>query len=504
MKVNAHIYLISALIFAAWDVMSGQPADSLLEERKVKACEAVHAVTSDPVFSQSVLSICVMTGNGDILAGFNSQAMLVPASNMKLLTTGAAIHTLGKDYRFETRLGYKGEIHDGTLSGDLYIIGGGDPTLASKDSIATPVEQTFAQWATMLTKAGIRKIDGHIIGDGRWFEGMPEEESWVWNDIGTYFGTGSSALMFYENMQSFAVSPGNAPGSPVNIEPHYPITPWMEFRYNCTTGEKGTGDKLYMYTSDLAPVAEIRGTFGVDRGRKRVDCSNKFPEYTCAVYFADWLAKKGITCTKGAADTKLRPVPHERKDSLMIIGCTASPELDRIILATNRASNNLYAETLFRSLGKHCLGNATYEKSALAVENILRSMRLDTAKGLHIKDGSGLSRQNYVSSEFFCRFLEAMMHSPAFEEYVESLPHPGGEGTLQFNLKNHPADIRARIKAKSGSMNGIRCYSGYIIPTQGAKDETVIFSILTGNCTSPSWKVRPLLDKLMAELAGLN
>ena len=278
----------------------------------------------------------------------------------------------------------------------------------------------------------------------------------------------------------------------------------MEFRYNCTTGEKGTGDKLYMYTSDLAPVAEIRGTFGVDRGRKRVDCSNKFPEYTCAVYFADWLAKKGITCTKGAADTKLRPVPHERKDSLMIIGCTASPELDRIILATNRASNNLYAETLFRSLGKHCLGNATYEKSALAVENILRSMGLDTAKGLHIKDGSGLSRQNYVSSEFFCRFLEAMMHSPAFEEYVESLPHPGGEGTLQFNLKNHPAEIRARIKAKSGSMNGIRCYSGYIIPTQGAKDETVIFSILTGNCTSPSWKVRPLLDKLMAELAGLN
>lgn len=504
MKIKAHLYIITTLMLTAWTGMSGQPADSLTSVRMAKARETVQAVASDPVFSQALMSVCVMTGSGEIIADFNSQAMLVPASNMKLLTTGAAIHTLGKGHRFETKIGYRGKVHDGVLTGDLYILGGGDPTIASKDSIATPLEQTFNQWHSLLAKAGIRKIDGHIIGDGRWFEGMPEEESWVWNDIGTYYGTGSSALMFYENMQSFEVSPGETPGSPVNIAPHYPSVPWMEFRYNCTTGEKGTGDQLYMYTSDLAPVAEIRGTFGVDRGRKRVDCSNKFPEYTCASYFSDWLKKKGVTCTKGAADTKLRPMPAERDDSLMIIGSTMSPELERLIFTTNKASNNLYAETLFRALGKHHLGNATYETSAKALESILKGMGLDTSKGLHIKDGSGLSRQNYVSSEFFCRFLEAMMHSPVFEEYVESLPQPGGEGTLKFNMKSYPAETRARIRAKSGSMNGIRCYSGYIIPTQGAKDETIIFSILTGNCTSPTWKVRPLLDKLMAGLAELN
>ena len=97
-----------------------------------------------------------------------------------------------------------------------------------------------------------------------------------------------------------------------------------------------------------------------------------------------------------------------------------------------------------------------------------------------------------------------MMHSPEFEEYVKSLPSPGGNGTLQLNMKNYPAELRSRLKVKSGSMNGIRCYSGYIIPSEGTKDETIIFSILTSNCTAPTWKVRQMLDKLMAALAELN
>jgi D-alanyl-D-alanine carboxypeptidase/D-alanyl-D-alanine-endopeptidase (penicillin-binding protein 4) len=506
MKTGIRIYIISMLLLGSISSIFGQTADSLYAIRKAKAEEAVMAFTSDPVFSQAVLSICVTSGNGETLASHNAHKMVVPASNMKLITTGAAIHALGKDYRYESCLGYKGKIQDGVLNGDLYILGSGDPTLGSRDSIATPLEMTFLHWKNMLEKSGIRKINGHIIGDGRAFEGMPEEESWLWNDIGTYYGTGVSALNFYENMQSFSVTAGAAPGEPVSIAPQYPIVPWMEFRYNCRTGEKGTGDKLYMYTSDLAPVAEIRGTFAVDRGKKRVDCSNKFPELTCAKYFADWLQNNGIPCTKGAADTKLKTdwMTSEIRDSMVVIGSSPSPALKRIIHTTNHASNNLYADALFRTIGKTSIGKADYASSAEALKSILKSMGLDTSKGLYVKDGSGLSRQNLVSADFFCRFLEAMMHSPAFEEYVESLPSPGGNGTLQYNMKNHPVELRSRLKVKSGSMNGIRCYSGYIIPREGTKNETIIFSILTSNCTSPTWKVRPMLDKLMAALAEIN
>ena len=203
MKLKAHIYIITALLLTSFCDICAQTADSLLAVKRKKAEEAVMTIVSDPVFSQAVVSICVTTGCGEPLASHNPSTMLVPASNMKLITTGAAIHTLGKDYRFKTGLGYKGKIHDGTLKGNLYVLGGGDPTLGSKDSIATPLELTFSQWKSLLDKNGIRKIDGHIIGDGRYFDGMAEEETWLWNDIGTYFGTGSSALMFYENMQSF-------------------------------------------------------------------------------------------------------------------------------------------------------------------------------------------------------------------------------------------------------------------------------------------------------------
>ena len=506
MTTKSRIYLVATLLIASFCEICAQTADSLLATKIKKAEEAVLAVVSDPIFSQAAVSICITTGCGETLAAHNPHTMVVPASNMKLLSTGAAIHTFGKDHKFETKLGYKGKIEDGTLKGNLYIIGGGDPTLGSKDSIATPLERTFSQWKTLLDRSGIKRIEGYIIGDGTYFDGMPEEETWVWNDIGTYYGTGSSALIFYENAQSFTVTPGASPGDRLNIEPQYPEAPWMTFRYACTTGDKGTGDKLYMYTSDLYPVAEIRGTFGVDRGRKRVDCSNKFPEYTCAAYFTDWLKAKGVSCTKGAADMKLRNewMPAEMKDSLVTIGTTASPELERIIYSTNHASNNLYAETLFRALGKAISGSATYTSSAAALESTIRKMGVDTSKGIYIKDGSGLSRQNLVSADFFCRFLEAMMHSPAFEEYVDSLPSPGSNGTLQYNMKNYPDELRSRIKAKSGSMNGIRCYSGYIIPTDGTKAETIIFSILTSNCTSPTWKVRPMLDKLLAALAEIN
>lgn len=459
-------------------------------------------IISDPSLKEAVVSISARKGDGSILVDINAEDMLVPASNMKLITTGAAMHAFGPDHKFTTSIGYDGEIKEGVLEGDLYIIGGGDPTTASKDSIAAPLEATFARWEEHIRNAGIRRINGRIIGDGRYFDGMTEHPSWMWEDIGTYYGAGATGLMFYENMQSFMVSAGAAPGKPVNISPSYPETPWMEFRYACETGKAGTGDQLYLYASDLAPVAEVRGTFAVDRAAKRIDCSNKFPEYTCASYFADHLRKHGIPCSGGPSDFRLC-TGSKPAGSLKIIGDTQSPSLGRIIFETNHASNNLYAETLFRHLGKSFRNSACYDSSYVALNDILKSMKLDL-KGSEIADGSGLSRQNYVSSDFLCRFLEAMMSSDSFEDYVTTLPSPGSHGTLAGNMSKSPSEMKERIKVKSGSMGGVRCYSGYVIPTEGCKDDTIIFSIMVNNCTAPSWKVRQLLDKIMAAFAAAN
>ena len=487
--------------------------------------EAATRLTEDPVFSHANVGIKAFTGSGEILAAVNDDKMLVPASNMKLISTGAALFSLGPGFRFSTDIAYDGHVSEGVLHGNLYIVGGGDPTIGSKDSIAVELTATFEEWEKSVRAAGIRKIEGCVVGDGRWLEGMPEEPTWLWNDLGTYYGTGVTGLMFYENMMSFSVRPGSQAGDPVDIRPHYPSCSWMSFRYHCTTGEKGTGDRLYMYTSGFAPVAEITGTFGIDRGQKRVDCSNKFPEYTCAVYFKNFLEKKGIRCCGGAADFRLKKewltgaAPGygigTDGDSLKVIGTTCSPTLQRLAFETNHASNNLYAETLLRGLGREMRGSSCYDSSYVALNDVFKKMKLGTSDRIHVQDGSGLSRQNLVSPDFFCRFLGAMMDSPCFEEFLQSLPYPGGNGSLSYNMKGYDQSLRRRIRVKSGSMNGVRCYSGYVLPEdfggfpdgqcgkipQEMKDRIIIFSVMTNNCVSPQWKVRPMLDRFMAEVA---
>lgn len=482
----------------------------------------VHTLTEDPTFNNAYIGFKAVKGDGEILAAFNAEKVMVPASNMKLISTGAALFSLGPEYRFTTELAYDGHISDGILHGNLYIVGGADPLLGSKDSIAVVLSEMFRQWEMDLQRAGINRIEGYVIGDGRWLNGMGEDPTWQWADLGTYYGTGVTGLMFYENMMTFLVSGGIAEGTPVDIKPYYPSCSWMDFRYNCTTGAKGTGDMLYMYSSEFAPVAEIRGTYGVDKEEKKLDCSNKYPEYTCAVYFKNYLSQKGIVCTGGAGDFKLRrdwmkgqqtsEGLGESGDSLKLIGRSYSPELARIAFKTNHESNNLLAETLFRTIGKEDTGSSCSDSAYVAIHNILKKMHVGSS-GFNIQDGSGLSRQNLVSADFFCRFLGAMMDTPCFEDFLWSLPSPGGNGTLSYNMKGQPEQLRSRFRIKSGSMNGVRCYSGYILPEdfiftpdtevpQEVKDRIIIFSVMTNNCTSPSWKVRPALDRFMVEMAG--
>ena len=490
---------------------------------------SVQAMADDPALIQGLVGICARTVGGKEIVSVNAGKMLIPASNMKLITTGAAMHGLGTDYRFTTSVAYDGTITDGTLHGNLWIVGGGDPTLGSKDSIASPLNNVFRQWGKMVREAGIKRIDGYIIGDGRYFEGAMEEATWLLEDIGTYYGAGTCGLSFYENMMSFSAAPGQNEGDMVDMKPYYPDTPWMDFRYSCTTGAAGTGDQLYMFTSEFAPVAEIRGTLASDKGRKQVDCSNKFPEYTCATYFMKYLESIGISCSKGAGDFKLQTGWMDECEcgesqygecgshGLVTLGKTQSPELERISFETNHQSNNVYAETLLRTIGAELGGSSLYPQSISTMEDILgKGLGIDISKGIFIKDGSGLSRGNLVSPDYFCRFLAAMTHSPSFDKWLGGLPSPGGNGTLSYNMKSCPESVRRRIRMKSGSMNGVRCYSGYILPEgygigqgrtsdscaqESGTEDIIVFSVMVNNCTSPNWKVRPLLDKIITTIA---
>lgn len=451
----------------------------------------------------AVTGILALSPQGDTLVSLNPNTLLMPASNMKLVTTGLALDRLGSESVYETRIGYSGTIRDSVLTGDLYIIGGGDPLLGSDDSMAEALPVLFGDWTESLKAAGIRKIDGHIIGDDRYFSlAMPEEQTWQWDDCGTYYGAGACGLTFFENRQDFRVEAGSEEGAPVRIDEVFPVCPWMEFRYRCSTGEAGTGDRLYFYTSDLAPVGEMRGTYAIDRSPKILECSNKFPALTCAYYFMEWLRENGTGCTGGAADTGLFAPEGgiADRDSLTVIGSTSSPTLEEIAFLTNHESNNVLAETVFLSIGKAVCGAGDYGTSRTAVRNLLQDMGV-YHDDVVIRDGSGLSRHNLLSASFICSFLKAMEESAAFDDFIGSLPSPGSHGTMETVMTDYTDGLKDRIRLKSGSMSGVKCFSGYIFPDTSPDGtpagKPAVFSILINNSTLSQYRMQKIIDRLI-------
>lgn len=464
--------------------------------------EAMKNVLGSDDFKGASVSMLAVTGDGDTLLCHDSGRLLIPASNMKLVSTALAMHSLGPDYRYGTGIGYSGTIEDGTLRGDLYIIGGGDPTIGSANPIATPLDTLFGEWMGMISDTGISHIEGNIVGDGRFFSGMDGHPTWEVCDAGTYYGTGTSGLSFYENVQDFNVSAGEKPGDPVNIEPGYPETPWMEFIYSCTTGKPGTGNSLYFYPDSFYPCGEMRGSFAVDRQPRTEHAANRFPEYTLAWYFWRFLADNGIESEEGPADTgPVFGICAMPQDSLKIIGRTFSAPLSDIIAETNRKSNNLYAETLMKTLGKEYCGSGCYDSSYVAVRGLLEETGV-TGHRTIIRDGSGLSRENLLSADFLCDLLMKMTLSPSFEDFFNSLPRPGGIGTLEYEMQSVPFSIKDRIRMKSGSMGGVRCLSGYIIPETGAREDMIIFSLLVNGYTVPLYRIQRALDSIILSLAA--
>lgn len=457
-------------------------------------------------FRSGLVGVLAVTADGDTLAEYSSVRKLLPASNTKLISTGLALNALGPDFRFRTRIGYSGEIKDGTLCGDLHIIGGGDPTIASGDDIALSADSLLSVWTAMIKEAGIERIDGDIVGDGAFFDGMNECSSWSYGDIGTYYGAGGDGLCFYRNIQEYDVCPGDSVGNAAAISVRYPDTPWLRLSNTSVTAPAGTGDNLYLYNTDLAPVAEMRGTFALDKSPKKLYCSNKFGALTCAWYLQNHLRKAGVEVRGGAADIRYMwngetVVEKLQKESgLELIGETFSPELKDIAFLTNRRSDNFYAETLLRMVSLRNTGSSEYDSCRVAVRMELDSLGVDWRYGVRMYDGSGLARHNYISPDFFCRFLRAMAASRVADAYMKTISHPGDPG-MTSRLAGQPSTLKRRIIMKSGSMDGVLCYSGYVLPEVGGNAGVTTFSIMTNNCPDGQGAVREFIDNVITLIA---
>ncbi|MBQ0127611.1 MAG: D-alanyl-D-alanine carboxypeptidase [Bacteroidales bacterium] len=509
MKGNILISLTIALLLDGGSAIAAVPQTAA--QRTISA-----ALAKEP-FRSGACGVLAVRMNGDTLACVNPRQRLVPASNMKLVSTGLALRRFGADFRFTTTLAYSGEIVDSTLVGDLYILGGGDPTIGSKSECARGASDTFGNWAAILRRAGVRRIEGNVIGDPRFFnDPSPDNMGASYEDIGTAYGTGPTGLCFFENQQTFFVSPGTAAGLNVLVVPRYPDTPWMQYSCAAKTGAPKSVNSLYYVCTEFGPYGEVRGSFPIDRKGYTLECANRFGAYTCAYYFWKYLNSNGLPAD-GYGD--VAPRGYIRTDlaiartgsrapaqgTLKVLGAYKSPCLADIASDTNAHSDNFFAETLFRMLGKDSFGSTLQDSCRVAANNEFKSLGINPDLCVDIYDGSGLSRKNYASASFFVAFLRAMARSQTFRPFYASLPQPGqGKSSLENRFREAPQALKDRIHMKSGSMNGVRCFSGYIDSPDGDPSKMVVFSVLTNNITKSSYTVYPLIEDIIAAIAAEN
>ena len=462
---------------------------------------------TDPELQNAIVGILAVDRNGNQIAAWNPDMPLLTASTMKTITTGLGYEVLGPDFRFATRIAYDGKIKDGVLNGNLYIVGGADPTLASRDTIAFPIDSIFGVWAQAVKDAGIRRINGKVVADDRVYDNENIPDGWSYGNIGYDYGSGTTGLNFCENLSYFRMAPGAEPGDPVEVTPVYAFEPQMQFDFSdVTTGTKGTGDNTAYYASQLYPVGKFVGTYAVDRRIDTLAFSNKYAPGTCASEFNKFLTGNGIG-TKGytTVDELESSFAVPEQEDLTYVAETFSPELRRIVKVTNTISNNFFAETIYKMVGKTLIEKetgkkaygVTYWMADRAIRKFLKNRGVSLV-GYTQDDGSGLSRQNYISPRFFTNFYAMMAKSPNFDEYMHTFPGPGRPGTLRTVLRDADPALKATIYAKSGSLSSVRCYAGYVDSKRGL----IRFAILTNNYSCPTGKVQPKIEGFLEALAA--
>jgi serine-type D-Ala-D-Ala carboxypeptidase/endopeptidase (penicillin-binding protein 4) len=454
--------------------------------------KALGVLLSDTSMIHASVSLCIRDlDNGEIVSEYNPDKSLPPASIMKLITSGVALELLGPQYTFTTVLGYTGDlnIRKGRLSGNIVIRGGGDPALGS-EYFGDHYQDFITNWISDIKKMGIKRVDGMIITDDSYYDFLPCPPKWLWEDIGNYYGAGVYGLSVFDNTCKIHVqSPsGSAPVKITSLDPG-------EYRYDFTNRliASGDSDEGYVFAAPYSDHGWLSGTVPASQNDFILKGSIADPPLLIAVIMNEKLKAAGIKISKNPSTLRLEKT--EAADNLKKISAISSPPLSEIIEVLNHESVNLYAETLLKELGKSFKNSGSTASGTDVIQEFLRSCNI-VSDGMFIEDGSGLSPQNAISAEDLVSFLTYMKKSGKyFPEYYNSLPQAGKEGTLKSYFRD-PV-FEGRMRAKSGSMNRVRCYAGYITTIS---NRNLVFSIMINNYTGPSQKVISGIEEIIKEI----
>lgn len=456
--------------------------------------KAVNDLTKDAAMKHASLSVCVydMQSKKEVYA-YNSQQSMIPASLTKLFTTATGFDKLGSDFRFKTTLAYSGTIEkNGTLHGDIYIIGGGDPVLGSYRYAQTVPDTLFAAWAQALTSAGINAINGRILYDASIFDGQQLHDSWMWGDVGNYYGSGICGLNFHENMFFIYFTPASRLGFPATVARTEPAGLALRVINNVYTGAAKSGDNVIVYGDPGSTIRTCTGTMPIDDKNFSVRASLPKPPQACIDLFTAYLRNHKITVSGAGSEALSRP------SNLIKLLDYTSPTYYVIAQYTNITSNNTYAEAIHRYLGYATSGKGNSVTGAKAVNDFIKKLKLESS-GIVLEDGCGLSTHNRMTTDFMCRFLIEMKSTDYFGDFARSMALAGEKGTVKDLFTNLPADTKVRVK--TASMTGVRNFAGYVIKPNG---ERYCFAVIANNFECTGNQMRQKLEKIIYKIAALE
>lgn len=455
----------------------------------------INALNNDESLKHGIWGLCVIDiDSGNIVASNLPDKCVIPASTLKVLTTGAAMGLLGKDYRYTTYIEYDGEFDKttGEISGNLYIRGTGDPTL---ESAAFPVKgDTISEFASLgirLKRIGVKKINGMIIGDQSLFSDNPLPDGWSWGDLGQYYGAGTNALAYNDN--KVVLHYNTTKGDTAQLTSVVPQP--RDARYHSFVTCEGAKDEAYVYGAPYGSDFRIYGSIPKGKADYEVEAAHPQPALQCAEDLKKILSSVGIT----SGEARVYTQEDKAKDKTVRKQLTTltSPKLSDIIVHVNKKSDNVYAEQLLRTLGAVKGSGGTTESGTAVVKSYWQSQGVDVS-GMNLADGSGLSRSNLVTTRQMATVLYKISKMPWFKQFDASLPVAGKEGSMTSLCKGTCAENN--LRAKTGYINRARGYAGYVKTKSG---KLVAFSLLANNYTCTPTEMKKKLEKVMVGIAEM-
>lgn len=463
--------------------------------------QQLDAIFDDKDFANAFWGVRVERMDGTVIYERNAAKSFAPASNMKVVTTAAALETFGPDYTYKTTLEARGPIENGVLKGDLVIVGSGDPSLGTwRVEGRLDGEGLLQQWAEKVKAAGITSITGAIIADGRVYTPEYYSGDWELSDMPFWYATGISGVNFSENVIRFTTSPGATVGAPATIT----IKPQTAYvtAINKVETVDAKGEKTADITHRDPESNEI--TFGgtVPLGVEPFEQRGAIwdGELYAATLLTEALVRDGIAVSEPAQT--VRHIAADRVDSVpadkrLVLDTVTSPPMKELIRIVNKPSHNFYADCLFRTLGAAKKQKGDFAGGGEAVAEWLKSFNAPNVDYYKQLDGSGLARRNMVTPALMCAILRHMDSRPELRDvFKTSLPEAGIDSKEREGWK--APELHNNLFAKTGYIGGVRALSGYVKDSAG---EPLVFSMISNQIVVPMKRADKAIDEAVLVLA---